>query len=484
MQGEKLRFPSADILAKFAAIAGGKGVLTAASDMHPYLREWRDLYKGESPMVLRPSSVSQVGEILKLAHDERIAIVPQGGNTGLVGGQIPFESGGEVVLSLDRMKAIRAVDAAGNTLIAEAGAALKSVQDAAAAVDRLFPLSLGSEGSCQIGGNLATNAGGIHVLRYGNTRDLVLGVEAVFPGGEIWNGLKTLRKDNTGYDLRNLLIGSEGTLGVITAASLKLFPRPAEVATIFAAAPSLDAVAAFFSRAFEGAGPLLTAFELIPRRLLDFLLTHFPQTRDPLAEAHPWYVLFEVASPLPEGLAERVTMTLLEDALGAGLIADAAVAASEAQSREFWHMRELLSEVQKFEGGSIKHDVSVPVSAIPAFIAEANRAVERIVPGARPVPFGHYGDGNIHYNVSQPEGADKAAFLARWDDVADAVHAIVLRYGGSISAEHGIGRMKAHALERVKSPTELVLMRRVKAAFDPRGILNPGKMLAHFTPAG
>ncbi|MGO9172915.1 MAG: FAD-binding oxidoreductase [Rhodomicrobium sp.] len=478
----KLKRPSADVLARLAAIAGEKGVLTAAADTQPYLQEWRDLYIGRTPMVLRPANVAEVSAILKLAHEERVAIVPQGGNTGLVGGQIPFESGDEIVLCLDRMKAIRAADPIGNTLTAEAGATLKSVQDAAAAVGRLFPLSLGSEGTCQIGGNLATNAGGIHVLRYGTMRDLVLGIEAVFPGGEVWNGLKVLRKDNTGYDLKGLLVGSEGTLGVITAASLKLFPQPAEVTSVFAGCASLEAVAQLFRLAFERAGPLLAAFELIPSVAVEFLVTHVPRMRNPLAGAHPWYVLFEVASPLPEGLAERVAMTLLEDALEKGIVTDAAVAASEAQARSFWCMRETISEVQKHEGGSIKHDVSVPVSAIPAFIAEATATVERLIPGARPVPFGHYGDGNIHYNISQPKGADKAAFLARWDEVAEAVHAIVLRFGGSISAEHGIGRMKAGVLQSVKSPVELGLMRRLKAAFDPRGILNPGKLLPDFTP--
>ncbi len=354
-----LKPPSAETLSRFAAIAGEKGALTAAQDTEPYLHEWRDLYHGRTAMVLRPSTVAQVSAILKLAHDERIAIVPQGGNTGLVGGQIPSETGEEIVLSLDRMKAIHAVDAAGNSLTAEAGTTLKSIQDAAAAVGRLFPLSLGSEGTCQIGGNLATNAGGIHVLRYGNTRDLVLGVEAVFPGGEIWNGLKTLRKDNTGYDLKNLLVGSEGTLGVITAATLKLFPRPAEVTTVFAGLPSLDAAGQLFSRAFQSAGPLLTAFELIPRVLLEFVFAHAPQTRDPLADPHPWYALFEVSSPLPEGLAERVTMALLEDALEKGIVSDAAVAASEAQTQEFWRMREAMSDVQKHKargvGAGIPH---------------------------------------------------------------------------------------------------------------------------------
>jgi FAD/FMN-containing dehydrogenase len=478
----KLKAPTPEILSRLADIVGERGVLSAAHDKDPYLREWRDLYRGETPLVLRPATVEQVSAILALANEERLAIVPQGGNTGLVGGQIPSARGDEILLSLDRMKAIRNVDAAGNNLTAEAGATLKSIQDAASAEGRLFPLSLGSEGTCQIGGNLATNAGGIHVLRYGNTRDLVLGIEAVLPGGQIWNGLKALRKDNTGYDLKNLLIGSEGTLGVITAATLRLFPQPAETATVFAGLPDLRAAAALFAGAFEGAGPLLTAFELIPRILIDFLLAHMPQMRDPLNAAHPWYALFDVSSPLAEGLAERVALALLESALEKGVVADATVAASEAQARAFWRMREAMSEVQKFEGGSIKHDVSVPVSSIPTFIDEANRAVEAIVPGSRPTPFGHYGDGNIHYNVSQPVGMDKEAFLARWDEVSEAVHDIVLRLGGSISAEHGIGQMKAKALSQIKSPVELGLMHRIKAAFDPRGILNPGKVLSGFEP--
>ena len=478
-----LKAPTPEILSRFAAIVGEKGVLTAPDDTEPYLHEWRGLYHGLTPMVLRPQTVGQVSAILKLAHEERIAIVPQGGNTGLVGGQIPFETGGEIVLSLNRMKAIRAVDAAGNTLTAEAGATLQSIQEAAAEADRLFPLSLASEGTCQIGGNIATNAGGVHVLRYGNTRDLVLGLEAVFPGGEVWNGLKTLRKDNTGYDLKSLLIGSEGTLGVITAATLKLFPRPAEVATVFTGLPSLEATASLFSSAFEKAGPLLTAFELIPRILLDFLLTHLPQHRDPLAGRYPWYALLEISSPFADGLAERAALSILEDAAGRGIVADAAVAASQAQSDAFWGLREAASEVQKYEGGSIKHDVSVPVSEIPRFIEEASAAVTALIPGSRPVPFGHYGDGNIHFNISQPKGAVEADFLARWDEVATLVHCIVLRRVGSISAEHGIGRMKAATLETVKTPFELASMRRIKAVFDPRGILNPGKLLAQFRPA-
>ena len=347
---DDLKPPSPQALAQFAAIVGEKGALTAPEDAAPYLIEERNLYRGRTPIVLRPSSVAEVGAILKLAHEERIAIVPQGGNTGLVGAQIPFEWGGEVVLSLNRMKAIREVDAGGNALTAEAGVTLAAIQEAAAAADRLFPLSLGSEGSCQIGGNIASNAGGVHVLRYGNTRDLLLGVEAVLPGGEVLRGLKSLRKDNTGYDLKSLFAGSEGTLGVITAATLKLFPRPAEVATVFAGAPSLAALAELFSRASSRAGPLLTAFEIVPRILLDFVFEHLPQNRDPLAAPHPWYALFEVSSPLGDGVAERAALSILEEAAEKGVVSDAAVAASEAQAQALWRMREAVVEVAKIRG--------------------------------------------------------------------------------------------------------------------------------------
>jgi FAD/FMN-containing dehydrogenase len=476
-----LKPPSDEALARLAAIVGEKNAITAPAGAEPYLVEERNLYRGRTPMVLRPASVDEVSAIMKLAHEERIAIVPQGGNTGLVGAQIPFEWGGEVVLSLGRMKAIREVDPAGYALTAEAGATLQSVQDAAAAADRLFPLSLGAEGTCQIGGNIASNAGGVHVLRYGNTRDLVLGIEAVLPGGEILHGLKNLRKDNTGYDLKCLFVGSEGTLGVITAATLKLFPRPAEVATVFAGLPSLRAAAELFSSASAKAGPLLTAFEVMPRIMFEFVLEHLPQNRDPLSGPHAWYVLFDISSPLGD-VAERAAMAILEDAAERGVVSDAAVAASEAQALALWRIREAVVEAQKYEGGSIKHDVSVPISKIPAFIEEASAAVTALIAGSRPVAFGHFGDGNVHFNLTQPRGADKAAFLAHWDDVNAVVHGIVLRHGGSISAEHGIGRLKAHALETVKSEKELLLMRGIKAAFDPRGIMNPGKLLAEFAP--
>jgi FAD/FMN-containing dehydrogenase len=472
-----LRAPTPEVLARFKSIVGGSGAITNPLEMGRYLTEWRDLYHGKTPIVLRPKSTAEVAAILALAEEERIGVVPQGGNTGLVGGQIPFESGSEIVISLERMSAIRAVDASGNTLIAEAGATLKSIQDAAAEHGRLFPLSLASEGTCQIGGNLATNAGGIHVLRYGNTRELTLGVEAVFAGGKVWNGLKTLRKDNSGYDLKDLLIGSEGTLGIITAAALRLFPQPAETVTVIAGLPSLGAASSVFEQFFTSAGPLLTAFELMPRILIDFLLKHMAQTRDPLPDAHPWYALIEITSPTADEMAQAITMAVLESALDQGIVADAAIAASESQRHDFWRLRESMSEVQKFEGGSIKHDISVPVSQIERFITEACAVVERLVPGARPVPFGHYGDGNIHFNVSQPIGMDKAAFLARWDYVAEAVHGVALSLGGSISAEHGIGRLKAESVEKFKSSVELDLMRAIKTALDPHGIMNPGKLL-------
>lgn len=470
--------PAPALIEKFIEIVGPKGAITKPDELAPYMYEWRDRYVGKTSLLLKPASVAEVSAILALANDARVAVVPQGGNTGLVGGQIPFEDGREIVLNLSRLNAIRNVDAVGNTITVEAGVTLKAVQDAAEAAGRLFPLSLGAEGTCQIGGNLSTNAGGVAVLRYGNTRDLALGLEAVFADGRVWNGLKQLRKDNTGYDLKNLLIGAEGTLGIITAATLKLFARPAETATAFVGLPSLEAMSAFFSRSFEAAGPLLTAFELIPRIGIEFLVRHTAGARDPLSEPHPWYALVELSSPWAGGQAAELMNGVLEGALETGDVHDATIAASVSQAADFWRLREILSEVQKHEGGSIKNDISVPVSTIPAFIAKANAAVTALVPGARPVPFGHFGDGNIHYNISQPAGGDKAAFLARWEDVAHAVNDVVLAAGGSISAEHGIGRMKAEQLAAIKSPVEMGVMRAIKAALDPNGILNPGKVLA------
>ncbi len=402
--------------------------------------------------------------------------MPQGGNTGLVGGQIPIGEGREIILSLSRMDRVRSVDAVGEVMIVEAGVTLLAAQQAADEAGRLFPLSLASEGSCTIGGNLSTNAGGTAVLAYGNARDLCLGLEVVLADGRVWNGLGRLRKDNTGYDLKDLFIGAEGTLGVITAASLKLFPKPRSQATAFAAVADPHQALRLLDVARAAAGQQLTTFELMPRFGLEVVLRHAPETRDPLAAPSPWYVMMEVSSPAEDGAAATLE-ALLGEALERGLIADAAIAASGQQRDAFWRIREAMSEVQGREGGSIKHDVSVPVASVPRLLDEGMAEVERLVPGCRPLPFGHMGDGNIHFNISQPVGADKAAFLARWDEVNAAIHGIVTALGGSISAEHGVGRLKRHLLPGVKDPVALSLMRAIKAALDPKGLMNPGAVL-------
>jgi FAD/FMN-containing dehydrogenase len=466
--------PSAETLRAFAAIVGDKYALTAPADQERYLHEMRKLYVGSTPLVLKPGSTEEVSRILALAHETGASVVPQGGNTGLVGGQIPY--GGEIVLSLERLNRVRSVDPRGNSMIVEAGVTLAAAQKAAEEAGRLFPLSIGSEGSCQIGGNLSTNAGGLQVLAYGNARSLVLGLEVVLADGRVWNGLKALRKDNTGYDLRDLFIGAEGTLGVITAAVLKLVPQPKSKATAFVGLAGLDEAARFFDLAYEMGAGELTGFELLPHIGIEFVLRYGEGARDPLADEHPWYALIELSS-LRADAAEPVAEAILVAALERGLIVDASLAGSVAQANDFWRIREQLAEVQGFEGGSIKNDVSVPVAALPEFLTRAIDAVTRIVPGSRPVAFGHYGDGNIHFNISQPVGADREAFLARWDEVTGAVNAIVLELGGSVSAEHGIGRLKRNLLREVKTPVEIELMQRIKQAFDPKGILNPGKMI-------
>ncbi len=466
--------PSTETLAAFIAIVGEKYAITDPAAMEAYLTEWRRLYHGRTPLILKPGSTGEISRILALASETGTAIVPQGGNTGLVGGQIPF--GNEVLVSLERLNRIRAVDPRGNVLIVEAGVTLARAQKAAEEAGRLFPLSIASEGSCQIGGNLATNAGGLQVLAYGNARAQVLGLEVVLADGRVWDGLRALRKDNTGYDLRDLFIGSEGTLGIITAAVLRLVPAPKSKATAIAGFASLDDAARFFDLALETGAGDLTAFELLPRIGIEFVLRHAEGTRDPLGASHPWYALIELASQRADEAPERAE-ALLVQAVEAEIVADAVLASSLAQAAEFWRLREMLSEVQLYEGGSIKSDVSVPVAALPEFLGRAIDGVKAIIPDCRPMPFGHYGDGNIHFNVSQPAGADKAAFLARWPEVSAAVNAIVLELGGSISAEHGIGQQKRDLLPKVKSPLEMELMRKIKAAFDPRGILNPGKLL-------
>jgi FAD/FMN-containing dehydrogenase len=454
-------------------VVGPAHALADPAAQSPYLVEWRGLWQGRTPLVLRPGRVEQVSQIMTLAHEAGVPVVPQSGNTGLVGGQTPV-AGNEILLSLARLDRIRAVDPEGGTMTVEAGVTLADARSAAERVDRLFPLSLPSEGSCRIGGNLATNAGGTNVLAYGNARALALGLEVVLADGRVWDGLRALKKDNTGYDLRDLFIGSEGTLGIITAAVLKLVPRPVEQATAMVALPRLADALDLLASAQAIAGTSLTAFEFIPRIALDFVLRHIPDTRDPFPSRHAWYVLIEMSGARPDGKATSDLETLLSEAQAKDRIVDAVMAGSLSNAKALWKLREGISEAQRPEGGNIKHDVSVAVSRIAEFVARADAAVEKICPGARPIPLGHFGDGNIHYNVAQPPGMDKAAFLALWEPMSEAVHAIVTEMGGSIAAEHGVGRLKRPWLPRYKSPVEMELMRSIKAALDPKGILNPG----------
>ena len=465
------------LLARLAAIIGEANVLTSEHDKAPYTRERRDLYHGRCPAVLRPGSSDEIAAIVKLAAAERQPIVPQGGNTGLVGGQVPDESGREIVLSLERLNRIRAIDRDGETMIVEAGAVLETIHEAAAGEGLMFPLTLGAMGSCRIGGNISTNAGGTNVLAYGNTRDLVLGLEVVLADGRIWNGLRRLKKDNTGYDLKQLFIGGEGTLGIITAAVLKLFPEPKGQAVAFAGLESPQGALQLLHSMRGAVGTALTGFEIIPRLGMDFVFRHLPGARDPLTESHPWYVLAEVSSSRSETDAAALLEAGFAASLDDGTVTDAVVAASLQQASAFWAMRHGLSEVQRHEGGSIKHDVSVPVASVPELIDRASAAITQAMPGARPLPFGHLGDGNIHLNVTQPPDMDKQAFLARWNEINAIVHAIVVELGGSISAEHGIGVLKRGLLKTVKEPVELEMMRRIKQAFDPDNILSPGRIL-------
>jgi FAD/FMN-containing dehydrogenase len=475
---EAARFaaPSDEARRRFAAIVGARYALVDPADMAPYLNEPRELFHGRAAMVLRPGTTEEVSAVMALASETSTAIVPQSGNTGLVGGQSPFETGNEVVVSLARLNRIREVDAATNAIIAEAGVILQNVQKAAEEAGRLFPLSLGAEGSCQIGGNLATNAGGTAVLAYGNARELTLGLEVVLADGRVWNGLKRLRKDNTGYSLKDLFVGSEGTLGIITAAALRMFARPRSSVAAFVALHDPAGAVALLRR-LEAGGGVVTSCELLPRFGLELVFKHRPGERDPLGEPAEWYALVELASAQGEAALAEALEAVLAEAAGDGIVRDAAIARSMAQAADLWRLRHLVVEVQKDEGGSIKHDVSVPVAMVPAFIEEATRAVTRLVPGARPVPFGHIGDGNIHFNVTQPEGMDKQAFLENWDAMNDVVHAIVIAMAGSISAEHGIGRIKRDALAASADPVGLDVMRSIKQALDPKGILNPGKVL-------
>ena len=462
------------LLARFAAIVGDKYAIQDPDLQAPYLVEMRGLFRGHTPMVLRPGSVAEVSAILKLANETMTAIVPQGGNTGLVGGQIPHHD--EIVLTLNRLDRIREVDPTSNTITCEAGVTLQRTREAAAAVDRLYPQLLPSEGTCTIGGNLSTNAGGTAALAHGIARSHALGLEVVLADGRVLNNLNKLKKDNTGYDLKNLFIGAEGTLGIITAAVLRLVPRPRSIETAFAGISSVEAGLELLGLAQQRAGNDVTSFEIMTRRGVELVLEHATGCRDPLATPHEWYALIELSSQQRDGAREQLE-GILAQGMEKGLVTDAAIADSLEQAKAFWRIREMFGEVQRYAGGSIKHDVSVPVAAVPAFIKEANAAVTALIPGSRPLPFGHLGDGNIHYNVNQPVGADKDDYLKRWDDVNAAVFAVVKKYGGSISAEHGIGVMKRDLLPSVKDPVAIELMRSLKRMLDPNGILNPGKVL-------
>jgi FAD/FMN-containing dehydrogenase len=468
--------PSPELLAHLRSLVGPSGYLDQPADIEPYLVNHRKLYHGATALVLRPDSTDQVSRILSACNEAGVGVVPVGGNTSYCGGTVPDEDGSEIVLSLARLKRVRTIDPVNNTMIVEAGCVLAEVQKAAEGVDRLFPLSLGSEGSCQIGGNLSTNAGGTAVLHYGMTRDLVLGLEVVLADGRVLDGLKGLRKDNTGYDLKHLFMGAEGTLGVITAASLKLFPRPVSVATALIAVPTPQAAVDLLGRLRAATGSL-TTFELMPRIGMELTLKHINGVSDPFDAPSPWYVLAEATSPRVDDPLESIMESALGEAMEAGLLADAVVAQSEAQRQMFWRIREQIPEAQRQEGASIKHDVSVMISRLPAFMEEGAAIVKRLAPTARLVAYGHLGDGNLHFNVTVPLGGDGTKFLASAPAINEAIHDLIAEYRGSISAEHGIGRLKRDELEHYKSSAELEVMRAIKQALDPNGIMNPGKVV-------
>ena len=461
----------ADLLDGLRDIVGAAHVITEHADQVPYTQEQRGLYESVTPAVVRPGSTQEVSRVVRACAAAGVAMIPQGGNTGLVGGTV---AAGELVVNLGRMSQVRDIDAANFTMTVDAGLVLADAQTAARDADRLFPLSLGAEGSCQIGGNLATNAGGTAVLRYGSMRDLTLGLEVVLASGEIWDGLRALRKDNTGYDLKQLFIGAEGTLGIITGAVIKLFPHPTATATGFVALRDLAAGLELLGAARARSGDTVTALELMTRNALEMTIAHMPGIDDPLAETHDYYALIEMAGSDAGAALEEV----LAGALEGGQIRDAVVAQSTDQRARLWRIREGIVEAQGMAGASIKNDVAVPIAAVPEFMARAGAAVEAAAPGVRIIAFGHLGDGNIHFNLSQPEGGDAAAFLARWSELTGLVFDVVEDLGGSFSAEHGIGINKRADLVRRRSPVELDLMATVKRALDPDGLMNPGKILA------
>ena len=466
-----------EFLAACANILSNDFVITNATDQYPYLIDWRQRYLGKALAVLLPQSTNEVASLVRLCAEYQVACVPQGGNTGLVLGSIPDHSGQAVVISLKRMNRVLAVDVANNTITVEAGCLLVQVQDAASEKQRLFPLSLASEGSCTIGGNLSTNAGGTAVLRYGNTRELCLGLEVVTAQGEIWNGLRGLRKDNTGYDLRDLFIGAEGTLGIITAAVLKLFPQPRAQITAFVALENADAALQLLNQCQHALGPILTAFELISDFSLQLVLKHFPQLQHPFKRRHLYYALVEISDHESESHAIALVEQVLEQAINDGHATDAVCATSIGQSRSLWKLREHISEAQAKEGKNIKHDISIPVSQIPRFIQITDAELTTAFPGCQIVCFGHMGDGNLHYNVSAPIGSSDVDFIQQQAAINRIVHDHVHQFNGSISAEHGLGMLKRDEIKLYKSELELSMMRAIKTALDPQNLMNPGKVL-------
>ena len=460
-------------------LLGQQYVLTG-EEAQPYIVDWRGRYRGNALAVVKPGSTDEVAQVVRWCAANKVPMVPQGGNTGLCGGATPDSSGQAVVLSLTRLNRVRSVDTENDTMVVEAGCVLQSVQQAARDVQRLFPLSLAAEGSCTVGGNLATNAGGTQVLRYGNTRDLVLGVEVVTAQGEIWNGLRGLRKDNTGYDLRNLYIGSEGTLGIITAATLKLYPMPVAQCTALLALESIEDAVSVLSAARNGFGAALTGFELIAGNCLQGVVECYPQQRIPFegdAARMPWYALLELSDSESADHARERFEAVVGAAIEAGLVQDAVIAENITQSKALWHLRESIPLAEKAFGKSIKHDVSIPVSRMADFVQTTNAALQANFPGIQHVIFGHLGDGNLHYNVAKGQARTEEELLAQQDAVYQLVHDSVHEFGGSISAEHGVGQLKRDALPRYKDPVELALMRRIKHILDPDGLMNPGKML-------
>ena len=471
------RPPSADTLGELKAAVGAGAWLESPEDVDPFLHDFRRLYRGATPLVLLPRSVEEVARILAICNREEAAIVPHGGNTSYCGAATPGESGTEIVLSMRRLNKVREVDAGNYSMIVEAGCTLAETQNVARDAGRLFPLSLGSEGTAQIGGNLSTNAGGTAVLRYGMMRDLVFGLEVVLADGRVLRALKGLRKDNTGYDVKSLFIGAEGTLGVITAACLKLFPLPADSATALAGIESPRQALDLLARLRTAAGDQVTSFELMPRIAVELTVKHVPGVANPLDQGTPWYLLIELTSPNPQQALGALLASTLEAAAESGEVSDAILASSLAQAQAIWKLRESIPEAQRRHGASLKHDVSVPVSAIATLVEEGSALTRRLAPEGDVIAYGHVGDGNLHFNVSQKAGADTHAFMARAHDLEQALFDLVESLGGSISAEHGIGRLKAAEFARRADPVELSTMHALKRALDPKGILNPGKVL-------